>query len=194
MKVFMALLLIGFMFSPIMSQAGPFGTRMGQPKEEFENLQKIDSDKPGLESFITSNLPKRHSLFKNYLLDFGPNGLISIIGMSETFSNDRAAQAARNAYDNIKKQLTEKYGQPVVKERVNPDGLWKKDSEFAMALLKHDRQHGCEWTKDLPDDLSVIRLMIHPESSDKVNVVILYQYKNIEESKKAQDAVEKDSL
>lgn len=194
MRLFAIFILISFLLAPAMLQAGPFGTRMGQPKEEFENLQKINSDKPGLESYITTKLPKRHSLFKNYILEFGQNGLISIVGSSEIFTNDRAAQAARNAYDNVKKQLTEKYGTPVVYERVNPDGLWKKDSEFAMSLLKHDRQHGCEWTKNLPDDLKLIRLMILPESSDKVTVAVYYQYKNIEESQKAQEEMEKDSL
>lgn len=194
MKFLIVIFLIGLILSPVYVEAGPFGTRMGQPKDEFESLQKINSDKPGVETYITNNLSKRHSVFKNYVLDFGQNGLISILGMSETFANDRSAQAARNAYNNLKKQLTEKYGAPVVNERLNPDGLWKKDSEFAMALYKNDRQHGCEWTKNLPDDLKLIRLVLVSHSSDQVSVGLYYQYKNIEESQKAQEEIEKDSL
>ena len=194
MKLLISLLLIGFILAPGYGEAGPFGTRMGQPKDEFENLRKINSDKPGVESYTTTKLPKRHSIFKNYVLDFSQNGLISIIGMSEQFDNDRAAQRARNEYENLKRQLTEKYGVPVVNESVNPDGLWKKDGEFAMALFKNDRKHYCEWTKDLPDDLKLIKLLLIPHSSDEVSVAIYYQYKNIEESQKAQDEMEKDSL
>lgn len=194
MKFLIVIFLIGLILSPVYVEAGPFGTRMGQPKDEFESLQKINSDKPGVETYITNNLSKRHSVFKNYVLDFAQNGLISILGMSETFANDRSAQAARNAYNNLKKQLTEKYGAPVVNESLNPDGLWKKDSEFAMALYKNDRQHGCEWTKNLPDDLKLIRLVLVSHSSDQVSVGLYYQYKNIEESQKAQEEMEKDSL
>lgn len=195
MKIILIVLpVVLFLSTSSLLYAGPFGTRMNEPKENFTNLEKIESDKPGVESYITSVLPKRHSLFQNYILNFADSGLMSVIGISKSFDNDRAAQTARNAYDNIKKQLTEKYGNPKKLEFLRPDGIWKNEGEFAMSLVKNERQHGCEWLTDLPDDIKKIRLMIIGESPDSVKIGLLYEYKNIDKTNKLQESLEKDSL
>lgn len=176
------------------AQAGPFGTHMGQPKEDFQGLSPIKSGNPGIEEFVTSEVPKKHTLFKRYILNFGNAGLVSIAGETKIFDNDRAATAGRAAYETLKKQLTEKYGKPENFENMSPDGIWKKDSEFAMSILKNERTHICVWKKDLPDDLKSINLLLVANSSDSVSVGLLYHYKNVDQVKENQEKIEKDSL
>lgn len=176
------------------SYAGPFGTRMGEPKDDFSNLTQIETNKPGIEMYYTSHMPKRHSLFQQYILTFGDAGLVSVSAISKAFDNDRAAKGALRAYDSLKKQLTEKYGKPESLEFFRPDGIWKKDGDFAMSLLRNERQHACDWTNNLPDDLKLIRLMVIGESSDCVKVGLLYEYTNVDMAKAIQENIEKDSL
>ena len=189
--LFSAILLL---LATTLSYAGPFGTRMGEPKEEFTDLKPIESENSGVEMYYTSKMPKRHSLFQQYILKFGDTGLVSIIAISKLFDNDRASLGALSAYDNLKKQLTEKYGEPKNLEFLHPNGIWKKDNEFAMSLVKNERQHTCDWTKNLPDDLKRIRLAIIGESGDCVKICLLYEYINIEMVNAILEKVEKDSL
>lgn len=177
-----------------LSYAGPFGTQMGDQKDVFSDLKAVPQNKPGIEMYLTTNMPKRHSLFKEYLLIFGNNGLVSIGAFSNSFQNDKSAKHALVAYDNIKKQLTEKYGTSKSLEFFISDGIWKKDSEFAMSLKQNERQHACEWTQNLPDDLKLIRLMIIGESSSSVKIAILYEYTNIDAANAIKEKIEKDSL
>lgn len=179
---------------PGILNAGPFGTKMGDAKETYLDLQEVNQNEPGFEMYYTTKVPKRHSLFQAYILKFGNTGLVSVSGFSKSFDNDRYGRGALRAYDNIKKQLTEKYGVSKNFEFLNQNGLWKDEDEFAMSLVHNERQHGCEWTKNLPDDLKLIRLMLIGESSDSIKIGLLYEYTNIDSANEINEKIEKDSL
>ena len=131
---------VAFVFlNPCPSLAGPFGTNMGDAKEKFKNL--IDA---GDNNYLTRDVPLRHSVFAEYFLLFGENGLNGVIAQS-TYKNDRFGIQAQNAYKKVKEQLIKKYGEPEIKEFLREGALFKDDSEFVMSLYKSERVHACVW-------------------------------------------------
>lgn len=187
-------LLSAFMFFASLSYAGPFGTTMGDSPDKYTDLKNTKTNQFGIERYLTSKMPKMHSSFENYLLDFGNAGLVSVVAVSEIFDNDRAGIRIRNSYDTLKKQLSEKYGSPLVLEMLSPNSIWKKENEFINSIVHNERVHGCQWEKNLPDNLKEIKLMIYGESHDRARILLSYKYINIDEVNKMQEKNEKDSL
>lgn len=193
MKIIFTLLSV-FMFFASLSYAGPFGTTMGDSPDKYTDLKNTKTNQFGIERYLTSKMPKMHSSFENYLLDFGNAGLVSVVAVSEIFDNDRAGIRVRNSYDTLKKQLSEKYGSPRVLEMLSPNSIWKKENEFINSIVHNERVHGCQWEKNLPDNLKEIKLMIYGESHDRARILLSYKYINIDEVNKMQEKNEKDSL
>lgn len=187
-------LLSAFMFFASLSYAGPFGTTMGDSPDKYTDLKNTKTNQFGIERYQTTKMPKIHSSFEEYILDFGSTGLVSVMAVSEIFDNDRAGIKARNTYDTLKKQLSEKYGIPLVGEMLSPSSIWKKENEFIASIVHNERVHGCQWEENLPDNLKEIQLIIYGESYDRARVVINYKYINIDEVNKMQKKNEKDSL
>ena len=103
--------------------AGPFGTEMGDKPEKFGKTFNDLSPERG----IRVTPPKQHSTFTIYELRFADDGLASVTALSDYYKRDRFASGAKSDYATLKKQLTEKYGQPLKEPSIFPKAsIWAK--------------------------------------------------------------------
>lgn len=118
---FIISIVLGFLFNTEYSYAsGPFGVNMGDKIESFNNLKRIPniSKREFVETFITNSLPNGIPDLSKYYLEFGPKGLISVIGEA-VFEIDNNTKNQYNSrywctrsqlFESIKNGLLEKYG------------------------------------------------------------------------------------
>lgn len=181
-----------------LAMAGPFGTEMGQTPEQFTNLKKVEVPSPeaGIYTkYLTETMPKMNPDFALYSLIFGKDGLAKIIAASKVFKNDGYGNAIRNKYDEIKNQLTKKYGAPKSYDFLKNGSIWNKDKDFMMGIKTKDRVLQSFWKNDnLPDNLSSILLKVRALSPHNGVIYLSYEYKDFssitEERKKlAEDAL-----
>lgn len=199
MRTLMAVLTLGCFFSLAgLAVAGPFGTEMGQTPEQFTGLKKVDVPTPeaGVYSkYLTEIMPKPNPDFSLYSLIFGHDGLAKVIAASKIFKNDRHGGAIIGKYEEIKNQLTKKYGVPKSYDFLKEDSIWKNNKDFLMGIKTKDRILQAVWRNDnLPDNIFSILLKVGALSSDTGVIYLSYEYKNFssitEEMKKlAEDAL-----
>lgn len=170
--------------------AGPFGTEMGDKPEKFGKTFNDLSPERG----IRVTPPKQHSTFTIYELRFADDGLASVTALSDYYKRDRFASGAKSDYATLKKQLTEKYGQPQITEYLKSGGIYDKDSEFAASLYYKERFHFATWSNNLPDNLIEITLGIMGVSSDSVILGLVYKYKNHPNLEKSKEKIQQDAL
>lgn len=188
------LLIVLFLLHDAYSFAGPFGTNMYDAKEKFSNITKYSSPSLPGETYLASELPKLHSAFSSYLLIFGDNGLCGVAAMTKKFDHDRSGSDARLKYEELKGQLSEKYGVPKSIEFLKAGALWKNDNEFVSSLFHNERMHMCEWEFKDSDEIKRIYMLIQPQDQSCSTVVLFYLYKNYDELKKKEEIKEKNAL
>lgn len=173
--------------------AGPFGTEMGQKPEAFSGLREIDKT-AFYTSYATSIVPRKNTLFPDYSLTFGEDGLALVVGVSKEYKNDAYGTQVREDYEKIKKQLTEKYGQPESFDFLKRKSIWNKDRYFATSLFKKERRLESFWTKNLPDNLESIHLYATASSPSETSFSLIYEYKNFDKIRRKVDKASKDAL
>jgi len=192
--LFVIILLFSSIISPQIVIAGPFGTEMGEQKEKFQDIKPLDNTGFPGEVYYVNRMPKSHSDFEKYILIFGSEGLAAICAVSQSFINDSYGTQSRNLYDKLKEQLTEKYGAPKSFEQLKYNSIWKEPREFITSIEKHERQHGCEWTGNLPNNIKRIRIVISASSSSSSAVNLFYTYTNYDNLEQQKLNIDKESL
>ncbi len=181
-------------FLPRNIYCGPFGTDMGDAKEKFKDLQSYSE--PGIEgeNFKTAFMPKRHSLFEQYILTFGTSGLARIICVSPIIKDDSYGLNAVKKYDTLKSQLSKKYGAPEAKEFLQPGSIWKNPNEFAASIEKKERVHFSQWNHIDKDNLNQISLGIISQGFNSLAVILEYRYNNFKDLENQKTKSEEDAL
>ena len=134
---------------------------------------------------VLHSVPKPHPGFKTYMGSWRPDhGLVQVSASSDQFTGDPSAASARKLYDQVKRQLTQRYGEPQSNEAVT-DEIWADEREFCSSLGNGERDHACVWTKDdhqLDDNLNQIFLMVNSEDSyETSSVSIMYEFPGYDE-------------
>ena len=169
--------------------AGPFGTNMGDKKEQYKNLTPAGDD-----AYMTRDVPLPHSAFEEYHLFFGESGLNAVAARS-VYKNDKFGTSAQNEYIKIKKQLISKYGEPETKEFLRDGALYKEDAYFVASLYKSERLHGALWEfKKAKDGVKKITLFLAGESFSQCSLIIRYEYENRKEAEEKKASHENNAL
>ncbi len=169
--------------------AGPFGTNMGDKKEQYKNLTPAGDD-----AYMTRDVPLPHSAFKQYFLCFGGSGLNAVAALSE-YKNDKFGTSAQNEYIKIKKQLISKYGTPETREFLRDGALYKEDAYFVASLYKSERVHCAVWKfEKARDGVKMIILGLSGESFSQCNLFINYDYENRKEAEEKKASHENNAL
>ena len=138
----------------------------------------VETDNDGF--FRLSNPPKPHSLFEGYLFQYtDETGVCYISAYSETFENDKYGIKAKTAYDKLGVSLDKKYGpEGGTYEKLKADALWDEADEFAMSLVKGDRNHArwFEPSADSQNEFDYLEIII--KALDNSNTYIKINYKN----------------
>lgn len=134
---------------------------------------------------VLHSVPKPHPAFKSYMGSWKPErGLVRILGSSEHFRDDPTASSARRLYDQVKRQLTQLYGQPDVSEFVS-DEVWAEEKDFCMSLENGERSHASLWEDGkhrLGDEVEKIFLMVASDDGyETSNVTLIYDLPGFED-------------
>lgn len=136
-------------------------------------------------------VPKPHPAFKSYAGIWKPGrGLTMILGTSERFSDDRTAIGARQLYEQVKRQLSQIYGDPDVHEFVT-DEYWDDENDFCMTLGNDERFHLSRWTQSehaLDERVQNIQLSVRSDDGyEESHVCLSYSFSGNEDSPDADE-------
>lgn len=135
---------------------------------------------------VLHSVPNPHPSFKSYMGSWRPeHGLVRVMATSEQFGDDSTASSARRLYDQVKRQLTQRYDNPESNEFVS-DEVWAPEKDFCMALENGERAHACIWTRldnQLGDDLEKIFLMVNSDDGyETSSVSLIYEFPGFDEA------------
>ena len=138
--------------TPLLAQAMPFGLREGQSKSELELLAGPLSQQDGTPpTYYAAHVPKPHPELTVYAVVVGGK-LIDSTGVTDI--------EADRVFNELKSQLTAKYGKPSATERSQV--RWLKISDAAI-----------------PPNLETIALNVAPQQTGSVLVSLRYRFSNV---------------
>jgi|GEM_PF-2850525 hypothetical protein len=188
------IVLMGILLSGV-AHAGPFGTSEGDGLDRYPGAESL-----GDNTYVVYSLPKSHPDFDTFLLTIpGKYGLVKIQALSKTIDNDSAGEKTRALFSKIQKQLESKYGEPeYVFDDIKPDSIWKKTTEWSIALAKDERALRARWkVQNDKDHIIIIGLSAHAKQkgmSTENAVHLFYFYDKMNEYMKEKAAEEAGSL
>ena len=181
------------LFLTVPAWAGPFGTEMGDSPDKFADLKKLEQYE-GMSLYRAFNLPQKHSSFTSYILAFGDDGLAMIMASTKDYEDDHYGNTAKSEYNNVKEQLTKKYGRPVSVERLNTGSIWNEPRYFATSINKNERRHKSLWFDNLPDNLESVELEVRATNSGVTYLQLHYLYKNMVKAREKAKAANEGAL
>lgn len=189
MRKILSLSIVMILLSCGAAYAGPFGTEMGMKKEQLKG--RLEGK--GRNGFFLYTPPKKHSNFTAYGVTFVGDSLTQV-SAARTEPMSKIIEM-RKIFERIKKQLTEKYGQPAASaEEMRRTEQESASSESVAYIIRNDKgeatsyimarpnsvnfPQGCRWSNNLPDNLSSILLSLDTESDGNLSLILLYIYQN----------------
>ena len=135
--------------------------------------------------FSVKTPPKPHSLFDMYMLKYtAETGVCNISALSKTFENDKYGNKSVTEYDKLVDVLDRKYGPEGGKwETLKADALWDEADEFAMSLVKGDRNHA-RWflpSADSKNKFDYVQININATSKSDTYIRLDYRNKSLAE-------------
>lgn len=186
---------------PVQKQwEGPFGLAMGLRPEQIQasgvSLTPIP-EIPGLMKATSAPLP--NSSFNEYLYMFGSDsGLCKVIASTPSITVNSFGDQIKDAFGELNKALTEKYGTPETLQFVQSGSIWKDNNDWMMALAKEERHHASYWTlkklKNLPNNISSIGLSAKADSPYKGYVSLGYEFSNFDSCQEERKKEKNSSL
>lgn len=159
--------------------AGPFGLEMG--------MQRSDLQEQGKEitpfKFQVTDVPKKHSAFKSYVLKFGPrSGLCYIKAMGKDIKTDEYGKEIQKAFNNMENKLQNIYGQYEKADLIREDSSEDDDDEWMESLLIGERILAAEWDREkgstMKGNLVSVILAAQAASEESAYLVIDYKFAN----------------
>jgi hypothetical protein len=99
---------------PQVPVGGPFGFKRGMTRAQVIALvgrDSVDTKESEADILVVSSAPKAHPAFDKYILFISPTeGLLKIRASGKTIDTDDTGSELRNAFDDIVKGVTQKYG------------------------------------------------------------------------------------
>lgn len=148
--------------TPLLAQAMPFGLREGQGKSDLELLAGPLSQQEGTPpTYYAAHVPKPHPELTVYAVVVGDStGLCQVVGGKLIDSTGVTDIEADRVFNELKAQLTAKYGKPSATERSQV--RWLKISDAAI-----------------PPNLETIALNVAPQQGGSVLVSLRYRFSNV---------------
>lgn len=176
---------------------GPFGLEMGLKKSDYPgSLLEVES-RPGC--YQTKDVPKSHSAFEDYILQFGQlSGLCWIKAIGKTIDSNSFGTNIQTAFDEMYKKLVKAYGTSEDFSFLMEGSIWDEPRDWMEALLCGDRILAARWeaTADLqlPNHLASIFLVASALDTSSGYIAIEYSFKNKESADEEVAALEDDAL
>ena len=115
------------------TQAGSFGLCMGMSIEQID--PKAKEIAPG--KFLTTNVPKSHSSFEQYIVQIGKeNGLCWIKAIDKNVQTSSYGIEIKSEFKSMNSKLSKVYGTSETTDLLLPGSIWNEPNDFMMALIK----------------------------------------------------------
>jgi hypothetical protein len=122
-------------------------------------------------------------------------GLCYIIAFSEGVATDRHGTQIKSKFNNFKKRLSLKYGEPTdLHDYLKSGSIWSKPEEWVDAVKYKDRKLQAFWSKN-KDNIELIGLAVfHHPVYEYPKIVLDYTFNNYDKCKKEVEMTSDTSL
>lgn len=113
----------------------PFGLNWDMGEAEIKAVGfSHNSEADGLKLFSSMSVPKAWSIGESYVAVVYQNRLIKVVAQSINFENDVYGTEGKEAYNDLKRLLTKKYGSPSSEIERTGGKLYDDSDEFYQCL------------------------------------------------------------
>ena len=156
--------------------AGPFGFEFGAGADALRGCSEGNG---GMWNCPTA--PDPHPEFEFYIVQYtNETGICFIKGVGNDIRDNRFGSSSKIRLDEIRDQISLKYGEATKTDFLVPGALWSEPDEWLMSLRQKERFFAYEWPLDTPIDgvTEVYASVSALNSSTGYVVVEFYSEKN----------------
>jgi hypothetical protein len=136
--------------------SAPFGIEMYSSIDNYTVLDEAPSNMYWVAA------PTPHPRFESYLVQAPPGyDIVWIKGVGRTFTDDAHGWEVRGAYDEVRNQLSRRYGDADETDWLVDGALWTEPRDWVMSITQKERFFHAKWGHPgnvLPNDLEVVLL------------------------------------
>ncbi len=175
--------------------AGPFGLEMGMQRSEL--LDQGEEIAPF--KYQVDEVPKKHSMFKTYVLKFGPRkGLCYIKAVGKNIKTDEYGKEIQKAFSEMEFKLQKIYGQYKRADFLREDSSDDDADEWMETLLEGDRILASYWDNSkgstMKGNLASVYLAAEATNEEVGYLVIDYKFDNYAQCESEISSIEDDAL
>lgn len=179
--VTLVLLFLTLLHQRVSASDGPFGIEMGAPVNAY-GCKPIEG---ALDANLCDKVPRVHPDIKLYAVTAGKEaGICHIRAVTEAIRNDPYGSTVRGVADAFYAQLTPKYGIAQKINHIKGSGLWRKESDWLMAILQNERTYSWVWEnragRVLPGNIQAIQVSVAALGPSEALVHLDFQFTNWE--------------
>lgn len=176
---------------PMLACAAPFGLKMGM---SLKDIAKECEGKPELikEDRYLIKPKKNHPLFVSYIAFVDKKkGLYQLRAISSLIASNDYGTEIRTAFDDAAVRIAKTYGEPRIRDEVDPKSHLKDKKFWMYALNDGARILAAIWEnpEKLGNELSNIVLECEADDSHNAYLVLYYYFKNSDKIEDEQDSV-----
>ena len=178
---------------PTLAMASPFGLKMGM------TIKEIAKECEGRPEFVKNDAyiikPKKsHPSFEYYIVFVDKNkGLYRIKALSSAINTNAYGTALQNSFNVTKDRIAKKYGEPTIRDEIDPESVFKEGNYWMYTLKGGARTLDAIWGKGekLGDNLDLVALKCSASeiSSHQGFLTLYYVFKNADKIEDEQDSV-----
>lgn len=190
MKKAIVLLIVALF--PMLACAAPFGLKMGM---SLKDIAKECEGKPELikDDKYLIKPKKNHPLFVSYIAFVDKKkGLYQIRALTTSIASNEYGTEIRAAFDDAAARISKTYGEPQIRDEVDPNTSFHEDKYWIYTLKEGARTLSALWNnpESMKDSLDSVYLECLPEKfSKKAFLVLYYYFKNSDKIEDEQDSV-----
>jgi hypothetical protein len=157
---------------------GPFGFEKGMTVQQVISLVGAGAIKSRkADHLVVTTAPKPHSAFEEYSLAFSPKeGLLKVVAIGKDIETDGYGLELQNAFADMVKGVSAKYGLPETHDRHHGD-LFRDADQWMMALLDKDRVLISFWQCSPPvNNVKMIEAEAVASSTSKGYVTVGFEF------------------
>jgi hypothetical protein len=155
---------------------GPFGVDMGSDIKILKTCKSLDQK--GM--YACESLPKKHSEFESYILQFHESvGICWVKGIGKNVQTNGHGTSLKSKFDEIKEQLDSVYGMSKSDNLLMPGSIWKDSEDFTMSIKQKDRIYSATWENGkMKANIKSVYLSISVLNATNGYVIVEFAFNN----------------
>lgn len=157
--------------------SAPFGIELGSPTSELEVLESFGGGR-----FVIAP-PRPHPAFETYVVESSDRlGVVWVKAIGFTMDNDAYGNGVQLRHEELRGQLSKRYGSPEMVDWIVSEALWKDSREWVMSLTQNERFYYARWERpSIPSDLESVYLGVGTDGNFASWLVLEYASAHMKE-------------